>query len=199
MHIESVIYKMEKHIKLTEPLISGGLSLLEAISKRRSSRDFSTKEIDMQVLSTLLWAAFGRNRAKGRTAPSSHNRQEIELYVAMKGATYIYDPSDHSLILQLEEDLRNETGEQDFVGVAPINLIYVSDTSKITGKTDQGIIEATYCDTGCISENVYLYCASVGLGTVVRAMINKELLSRKLGLGANQIITLAQTVGWLKE
>ena len=176
---------------------TGGKPLMEALAARRSSRDFdSNRELDMQTLSDLLWAAWGINRTKGRTAPSSHNRQEIELYVFLKSGVYRYVAADHSLHLHLAADLRAATGSQPFVGQAPVEIALVSDTTKITGKTPQGIIEATYADTGFICENIYLFCASEGLGTVARALVPKEELASRLALPQGHIITLVQTIGY---
>lgn len=188
------------NIVLPAPQREGGLPLMEALMKRRSSRKFSDREIDLQTLSDLLWATFGfGGGGKRRTAPSSHNRQETDLYVALSSGTYVYDPVENMLRLVLAEDIRALTGMQDFVPVAPLNLVYVADTSKITGKDERGTIETAYVDTGFISQNAYLFCASAGLSTVTRAMIDKPALAAKLSLRPEQVITLAQTVGYPEE
>lgn len=188
------------NIVLPAPQREGGLPLMEALMKRRSSRKFSDREIDLQTLSDLLWATFGfGGGGKRRTAPSSHNRQETDLYVALSSGTYVYDPVENVLRLVLAEDIRALTGMQDFVPVAPLNLVYVADTSKITGKDERGTIETAYVDTGFISQNAYLFCASAGLSTVTRAMIDKQALAAKLSLRPEQVITLAQTVGYPQE
>ncbi len=179
---------------------TGGMPLMEALAARHSGRDFDAgRELDMQTLSDLLWAAWGINRRSGRTAPSSHNRQEIELYVFLKSGVYKYDAAQHALLLLIPEDLRASTGSQPFVGVAPVEIALVSDTSKITGKSPQGIIEATYANTGFICQNIYLFCASEGLCTVARALVPKEELAARLSLAPEQIITLVQSVGYLKQ
>ena len=85
------------------------------------------------------------------------------------------------------------------MGTAPLELAFVTDKSKITGKTDRGVVETIYVDTGFISQNVYLFCASEGLATVVRAMVPKDSLSAKLNLSPSQEITLVQSVGWKDE
>lgn len=179
---------------------TGGMPLMEALAARHSGRDFDAgRELDMQTLSDLLWAAWGINRRSGRTAPSSHNRQEIELYVFLKSGVYKYDAARHALLLLIPEDLRASTGSQPFVGVAPVEIALVSDTSKITGKSPQGIIEATYANTGFICQNIYLFCASEGLCTVARALVPKEELAARLSLAPEQIITLVQSVGYPKQ
>lgn len=186
-----------QNISLPEVVRTGGMPLMEAISLRRSGRDIDpSKDIDLQTLSNLLWAAFGINRTKGRTAPSSHNRQEIELYVCLKSGVYRYNPAENLLEMLFEKDMRAETGSQPFVGEAPVEIALVSDTTKITGKTPQGVIESTYADTGFICQNIYLFCASEGLSTVARALVPKEELAAKWNLHPGQIITLVQTVGY---
>lgn len=188
------------NIVLPTPEKEGGLPLMEALMKRRSGRTFSEKELDLQTLSNLLWATFGYGMGgKRRTAPSSHNRQETDIYVALASGTYIYRPAENILEMVLADDIRPLTGLQDFVAVAPLNLIFVADTSKITGKDERGTVETAYVDTGFISQNTYLYCASAGLVTVTRAMIDKVALGAKLSLRPEQIITLSQTVGYPQE
>ena len=184
-------------IQLPAAQRTGGMPLMEALAARRSSRNFDpARELDIQTLSNLLWAAWGINRTKGRTAPSSHNRQEIELYVFLKDGVYRYLPAEHALEQLFEEDLRAATGTQPFVGQAPVEIALISDTTKITGKTPQGIIESTYADTGFICQNIYLFCASENLATVARALVPKEELAARLSLPEGHIITLVQTVGY---
>lgn len=188
-----------QEIKLPEPQRSGGLPLLDALNHRQSKREFSDKEIDMQNLSNLLWAGWGFNRETGkRTAPSSQNLQEMDIYVVKEDGFFLYNAKNQSLVKLGNEDLRSATGSQDFVGNAPLNLVYVADLDRT--KTTNFEIEptASYANTGFIAQNVYLYCASAGLGSVVRGLVPKEL-SLKLNLGGHQKIILAQTIGWPKE
>ncbi len=176
---------------------TGGMPVMEALAARRSSRDFDTsRSLDLQTLGDLLWAAWGINRTKGRTAPSSHNRQEIELYIFLATGVYRYDATAHVLVRLFKDDMRAATGTQPFVGSAPVEIALISDTSKIIGKTPQGVTEATYADTGFICENIYLFCASENLATVARALVPKEELAARLRLRDSQIITLVQTVGY---
>lgn len=128
--------------------------------------------------------------------PSSRDKQEIELYVAMKGGLYRYDAAGHRLCLVSEKDLRPLTGTQPFVADAPINIIYVCRKQLITGKTPDELIAATYANTGFIAQNVYLFCASESLATVVRAMVDRDKLAAAMALPDNSMITLVQTVGY---
>lgn len=186
-------------IQLPSPRMKGGKPLMEALKERRSNRDFSSKPLPPQVLSELLWAAWGINRpkTKGRTAPSAMNMQEIDIYVAMPSGLYIYDAVMHSLLPVSTDDIRALTGKQDFVGVAPLNLVYVADLSRAK-KAGANAVFDTACDTGFISQNVYLYCASEGLSTVARGYFDEATLSRAMKLRPDQKIILAQTVGYPK-
>jgi nitroreductase len=186
-------------INLPQPVRTGGMPLMEALNNRESARSFIDKPIDLQTLSDLLWAAWGYNRENKRTAPSSRNRQEVDLYVCLQSGSYLYDAKNSILKRIGDEDLRQATGTQSFVGVAPLNIVIVSDVSKLSGKNPQAVTEAIYANAGFISQNIYLFCASKGnLGGVVRAMIPKESLAKALHLSDSQIITLAHTVGYIK-
>lgn len=189
---------MCKDIILPAPLRNADMSLVEAVSKRRSDREFSEREIDLQVLSDLLWISWGYNREGRRTAPSSHNSQETELYVALPSGIYVYEPMQNKLACVLQEDVRALTGTQDFVAAAPLNIVFVADLSLLVGKDERAAYETAYVDTGFISQNLYLACAAYGLESVIRVSIDKAALAEKLRLPANKIITLAQTVGYAK-
>lgn len=185
-------------IKLPPPNFSGGKSLMQSLQARKSSRDFSTKKLPLGVLSNLLWAACGINRPDSgkRTSPTAVNWQEIDVFVAMAEGLYLYNAKEHILKPVLNRDIRALTGKQSFVKDAPVNLIYVADLSKINRASIEEKNFYPAVDTGFVSQNVYLYCASEGLATVVRGMIDKEALSKAMNLGNNQKVMLAQTVGY---
>ena len=178
--------------------MEAGLPLMRALKERESTRAFSGRELPPQVLSNLLWAAFGVNRPEAgkRTAPSACNWQEIDIYVAMPGGVYLYDAGGNSLVPVLQEDIRAHTGKQDFTQTAPVNLIYVADYSKMQAKRmeDKDFYAAT--DTGFISQNVYLYCASEGLATVVLGWVDKPELAKIMKLRPDQKVILTQPVGY---
>lgn len=190
-----------RSVTLPKPQTDGGMSLMQALRLRRSAREFSKEKLPDQVLSNLLWAAFGINRPEtgGRTAPSAHNGQEIDVYVIIEGGLFRYEAKGHLLQLVKAEDLRTQAGTQAFVKEAPANLIYVSDTSKMGQATPEEKEIYAAADTGFIAENVYLYCASEGLATVVRASVDKPVLSKAMQLRPEQNIVLAQSVGYPKK
>ncbi|MFH1038048.1 MAG: SagB/ThcOx family dehydrogenase [PVC group bacterium] len=187
-----------KPIQLLKPRMEGGKPLLEALKERRSSREFSNQKLPGQLLADLLWAAFGVNRPEAgkRTAPSAVNWQEIDIYVALEEGLFLYDALANMLKPVLGEDIRALTGNQDFTQDAPVNLIYVADLSRM-GKADrerQDFYSAA--DTGFISQNVYLFCASEGLVTVVLGHVDKPALEKKMGLRPDQKVILTQPVGY---
>ncbi|HPS58521.1 MAG TPA: SagB/ThcOx family dehydrogenase [Spirochaetota bacterium] len=188
----------QKTIKLLKPDVNGGIPLMQALYKRHSSRSFSDTALPDRVLSDLIWAAYGINRDDSgkRTAPSALNRQEIDVYVAMKDGVYLYNAKKHQLDIVSDKDIRVLTGKQGFVNDACLNLVYVADMDKSAGDSvDEKLIYAG-ASAGFIGQNVYLYCASEGLDTVIRAYIDRDQLGKALKLKPNQRIILAQTVGY---
>lgn len=187
-------------IKLPAPQVEGGKPLMQALKDRRSTREFSAKTLPPQVLSNLLWAAAGINRPDGhRTAPSARDWREIDVYVVTVDGAYLYDANAHVLRRMVSGDIRALTGTQDFVAHAPVNLVYVADLHRMrdVGADQKSLYSAT--DTGFIAQNVYLYCASAGLATVVRGSIDRESLAAAMKLTPNQQIILAQSVGYPAE
>ena len=187
-----------KPIQLVKPNM--GSPLMQLLGKRMSSREFSPEPLPVEVLSSLLWAAFGINRPDGkRTAPTANNRQEIEIYVAAANGLYLYDAKANALKQVLAEDLRGATGSQPFVAEAPVDLVYVSDQAKTGNASAEDRLLYGGAHTGFISQNVYLYCASEGLATVVRGLVDRAALAKRMQLRPDQRITLAQTVGYPKK
>ena len=177
---------------------------MEALEDRRSSRDFSPAPLPDQMLSDLLWAAFGINRPESgkRTAPSALNWQETEIYVFMAQGAYVYDAAENGLLPVAAGDHRGATGSalQPFVKNAPLNLVYIVDAARtgmmgrLMSTEDRDMF--SNAAVGFISQNVYLYCASEGLATVVRGMVDREALRKILKLRPEQRVILAQSVGY---
>lgn len=186
-----------KTVPLPKPQIVGGKPLMQALNERMSRREFSPEKLPQQVLANLLWAAFGVNRADGRrTAPSASNMQELEVYAVMADGVYLYDAKAHALQLHLKEDLRAATGNQPWIAMAPLNLLYVADYSKLGQRSEETKRVDSGTDSGFIAQNVYLFCASEGLATVVRGGIDRPAVEKALKLRPDQHVVLAQTVGY---
>ena len=189
-----------KPVQLPPPQTDIGKPLMQALKLRQTSRSFDSKALPLQELSNLLWAADGINRPDSgrRTAPSAMNWQEVDVYVALPEALYLYEPKTHSLTPVVAKDLRQATGTQDFVKDAPLNLVYVVDPTRMNrgSEADNSLFSAA--DVGFIAQNVYLYCASQGLAVVVRGSVDRPSLSQAMKLRPGQRIMLAQTVGYPK-
>lgn len=191
-----VCFAQQSDIKLPVPQLNIGKPLMEVLKLRKTSREFSLQKLSLQDLSNLLWAAYGINRQEtgGRTAPSAMNKQEIDLYVALQEGMFFYDAKGNMLKAVISKDLRSFTGTQPFVKDAPVNIVFVAD-QKRSGSQEQPYALA---DASFISENIYLYCASEGLATVVRASIDKKALGEAMNIDKSKMIVLAQTVGYPK-
>jgi SagB-type dehydrogenase family enzyme len=185
-------------VRLPPPQTEGGKPLMQALNERHSTREFSPEVLPPQVLSNLLWAAAGVNRpASGqRTVPSARDWREIDVYVATADGMYRYDAKANALQLIVARDLRALTGVQDFVAMAPVNLIYVANLNRMEGSAAEQKEFYAATDTGFIAQNVYLFCASANLATVVRGSVERVALAKAMGLAPHQRIVLAQTVGY---
>jgi nitroreductase len=204
-----------KTIKLMNPALKGGKSLASAFRSRRTEREFSDTPLPPQVLSDLLWAACGINRTKGpfggsgRTAASASNSQEVDVYVALKEGTYLYDPSRHRLTPVVAGDLRRLAlgPRQGGAGAdAPVRLVFVADVDKLdhtSGFEEPGLHDPEvqrsyyYVDTGLVAGNVYLFAASRGLAAWFHNC-DRAGLSAKLNLGDRRRPLFAQSVGYPK-
>ncbi len=185
--------------ELPAPRRQGGLPLLSALDLRRSIRDYSDRPLSAQTMSDLLWAAFGVNRPSGdRTAPYWRHVMVMDVYVSMADGVWLYEPQAHALLLHQEDDIRAETGLQDFVATAPINLVYVAHGERMKDVSPEDRRLYASVDAGFIGQNVYLFCASEGLATVFRAAVDYPRLARALNLPSQQFVTFAQTVGYAR-
>jgi nitroreductase len=186
-----------KTIALLPPRSAGGKPLIDALKLRRSTREYSGRPLPPQVLSDLLWAAFGVNRPSGdRTAPYWRHIMVIDVYAATADGVWLYDPKQHRLLPHLAADIRSQTGQQDFVGSAPLNLVYVAHGERMLDVPPEERRLYASVDAGFIGQNVYLFCASEGLATVFRGAVDTAKLGKTMQLGKDQFVTFAQTVGY---
>lgn len=200
--VTSVFAQEFKPIQLLPPQLDGGRPLMQVLKDRSSWRTYTTEKIPLQVLSNLLWAGFGINRPDSgkRTAPSGMNLQNTDIYVATPEGLYVYDGKGHALNPAVAEDVRPLSGRQQTSALdeAPINLIYVADFSKFRKVGEQAFFVA-FANAAFISQNVYLFCASEGLATVVRLRFDKAELEKAMKLRPDQYITLVQSVGYPRK
>jgi len=183
--------------RLPEPRRDAGMPLMRALQARRSIREYSQQPLPVQVLSDVLWAAYGINRPSGdRTAPYWRHIMVIDVYAAMADGVWLYDPAAHALRPHLGADVRAQTGTQDFVGTAPLNLVYVAHGERMMDVRPEDRRLYGSVDAAFAGQNVYLYCASEGLATVFRGAIDYQKLAGAMRLADGQFVAFAQTVGY---
>lgn len=185
-------------LALPRPRRSGGRPFLDVIASRKSSRLFDPRPLPMQLLSDLLWTAFGISgeNFEHRTAPSARNWREVGIAAVLADGAYRFDPFADTLEPMATGDLRAATGVQDFVARVPLNLVYIADFAAMTPATQEDCRFFSALDVGAICENVCLFCASEGLATVIRTSIDRAALAKALGLAHTMQIIAAQSVGY---
>jgi SagB-type dehydrogenase family enzyme len=192
----------QNKIQLPKPELDKGKSLMQCLQNRQTTRSFTTQKLNNQTISNVLWAANGLNRPEeGKyTAPTAMNMQELSLYLAKEDGLYFYNAVENTLEKLSNEDIRVETGMQVFVGKADFELIIVADKSKMD-KVQDSTNYNFYAgrDTGYISQNIYLICASEGIGTVARGSFDNDKLSKLMNLDKNKFITLVHTIGYIDK
>jgi hypothetical protein len=196
-------------IALPKPETEGGKSVLAALQERRTNRNVGAEPLPPQMLSNLLWAAFGVNRASGnfgkpgRTAASASNSQEIDLYVALAEGVYRYEAGPHQLTPVLAGDFRRRAG-RGAAATAPVNIFYVADRARYdmgAGQPDRNIGDPEvqksyyYVATGLIAANVYLFAASQGLAAWFHNC-DRTNTPAEFKLRPEQRVLFAQTVGF---
>jgi len=184
-------------LALPKPQIQGR-PLLQALSDRKTTRNISEEKLSPQMLSNLLWAAWGVNRPaiNGRTAPSAMNVQEIGIYVFLEQGVYLFDEKVHGLKPVLAGDHRAKAGTQTGVAKAPVNLLYVADLDKYRGLPAESKTAWSNAHAGFIGQNVYLFAASEGLASWFRAFVDAPAVAQLLSLRPGQKVLYGQTVGY---
>jgi SagB-type dehydrogenase family enzyme len=199
-------------VELPAPVEDRTVSFWETVAQRRTIREIAATPLSLSQLSNLLWVAFGVNRkvgpdgARGRTAASASNSQEIDLYIAREDGIYLYDAVAHRLNPVAAGDLRSGAinPQQGFGSTAPVQLIYVADLHRLThtiGHQEPGLhdpeIQKSYyfVDTGLIAGNVYLFAAAHGLASWFHNC-DKAMLTKTLALRPEQRVLFAQSIGW---
>lgn len=196
----------QQAISLPRPNMKAkSLTVTEALSTRHSVRQFDTTPLTLQQLSDLCWAACGESRNNDyRTAPSARNKKEIRLFVFTEKGVYEYDAVANSLTQKADGDHRELiTGsangyKQAFAKEAPVTLLMVIDFNLIGTKNERTIMMGCV-DAGNVSENINLYCQSVGLATVPRATHDTDGIHKLLALTDNQLPIINNPVGWPKK
>jgi SagB-type dehydrogenase family enzyme len=185
-------------IKLNSPNKSRGSAVMKALSDRHSDREYDAKDISLQDLSDLLWAANGVNRSNGnRTAPSAMNRQEIDVYIVREDGTYLYDAADNTLKPLSKGDYRKAVaGGQDFAATAPVCIVLAANLEKLGDPASEHTRLIAAMDAGIVCQNINVFCSAAGLSTVPRATMDRDELTKALKLTDKQYLMLNNPVGY---
>lgn len=193
----SIIQKSEI-LKLPEPQFDSNTSVEEALSKRRSIREYSEEPLTLTELSQLLWAAQGiTNREQGfRTAPSAGALYPLELYVAVGNVTdlpagiYHYQPDGHVLLKVSEGDKRIELSNvalgQSAVRDGAVVIVFAAIYERTTSKYGDRAIRYVHIELGHAAQNVYLQAVSLDLGTVVMGAFDDQKVKEIMHMQAQE-------------
>lgn len=191
-----------ENIKLLAPDIEGGVPLMQCIKERKSNRDFVPENLSLKHLSEILWVAYGINRPKEnkRTVPSASAIYPLDVYAFLSNGIYRYNSQEHVLETVVEGDHRALAGLKPFVKTAPLSIVLIADFNKYA-QSGMPIPAEKYlylagADAGHSTQNIYLYCASEGLKSVVHGGARDKELFELLELGDNHRFVLAHTVGY---
>ncbi len=196
---------MDTRIKLPAPQTDLDFPLMQAFAERRTLRRWKDEPISEQDLSNLLWSACGITKEqKGktkckRTAPSACNVQEIRVYTLLEKGVFLYNEAAHELVQIIPDDIREHVGTQKMMKSAPLGLVYVADLSRMNSpflKSDEAKKFSAWVDTGFVSENVYLYCASANMATAVLSLVKRDNLEQLMQLQEHEKVVLTQVVGY---
>ena len=182
-------------VALPAPAKTGGMPLMQALAERKTIRDYKPGELDAATLSEILYAANGVNRPDGkRTIPTAMNKQDLEVYVALPGAAYHYDAKENKLVRIDAGDFRAELiMNKNMAKNAAAILVYANDSTKFPNDIKYPAIHV-----GEASQDVYLYCASKGLGTVSLGMYDEKGVRKVFKLDSKMTVILAQAIGFTK-
>ena len=201
LFISVATFAADKVIRLPKPNLNRNSEVMEAFANRHSTREYAAKAIALTDLSDLLWAANGINRPEEgkRTAPSAMNKQDVDVYVVLPEATYLYDAKAHQLNLVAEGDHRGAVaGGQAFVKSAPVSLLLVSDLSRLGDAKNTHTQLMGAVDAGIVSQNISIFCSAAKLATVPRASMDTAKLKSVLKLTDTQLPLMNHPVGYHK-
>ncbi len=199
--VSSAMTMAQNSVKiLPTPNKQVAMSLFDALQTRHSVRAYQDKDVDDVALAQVLWAACGYNRVADKkiTAASAINAQDIEVYVVKKDGAYRYDVDANMLVKLTSKDLRlSVAGRQQGVAKAPVMLVLASNLSKFSMLNDStAAVRLGTLDAGYVSQNIYLACTALKLGTVARATMDADALKKEMGLADDRLLLLNHPIGW---
>lgn len=158
-------------IPLPTPGQRGEVSLEEALTRRRSIREFTEEGLTPAEISQLLWAAQGVTDPRGfRTAPSAGALYPLELYVATGEGVYHYSPQSHRLATLSPEDRRLRLWEaglkQDALREAPVIIVIAAVYARTEAKYGPRAERYVHLEAGHAAQNILLQATTLDLGAV---------------------------------
>lgn len=184
-------------IMLPTPEIGMDAPLQVILKNRQTTRKFQEEDIPLEMLSSLLWSAYGYNRPEEqkRVVPSAVNCQEYDIYVFTREGTYLYNADKNSLKMIVSGDNRSLISQQKFFEVAPVSIVLVANYDRMTMFKDEDTRNFyAAVDCGYISQDIYLYCSAIDFGTVACGGIDREAIHKHLGI-KNGRAMLAHPIG----
>ena len=199
--------KRKEFIKLPAPKLDGTISVEQALSTRRSVREFKPKGLSFGNMAQLLWSAQGITESSGglRTAPSARALYPLEIILiasnveGLDKGIYRYIASGHRLsVLKYAADdnlLSDNVLQQDWVRTAPavisINCVY----SRITERYGERGIRYSDMEVGLAAENCLLQAVALSLKGCIIGAFNDMILKEELLMEADETPVCLIAVG----
>jgi SagB-type dehydrogenase family enzyme len=194
----------QDEIRLPAPQTTGGMSLAEALAKRRSQRSFQDKPLSAAQISQLCWAAQGITEPERghRTAPSAKALYPIHVFVVDKKGTWEYSPKNHGLIrtagLETFDELKSAIG-QSSVRTAPVFMVLAMEPAILETKLPKGAERYSFLEAGHVAQNVLLQATAVNLVSVPIGGIDEDKVAAALDLPAGQRPVYVLPLGYSSE
>ena len=167
--------------------------------ERMTHRDFLDEKVPIEMMSNILWAAYGFNRPDEmrRTVPSARNAQELDIYVFNADGVFLYNAEKNYLELVLKEDHRKDISRQSFFEVASEAIVIVANHDRMEKFSADDRVFYSTIDAGYVSQQIYLMCANYHLGTVACGAINRDELGKLLKVKNGRVL-IAHPIGMIK-
>jgi len=199
---EGILVLEGEEIMLPEPDLESDFSLEKALGSRRSIRNFSEKELELEKISQLLWAAQGiTQKATGyRTTPSAGALYPLEIFLVKSDGAFHYEPEGHKLEKLMSGDLRVKLAEgslyQSFIAIAPASIVITAVYERITVKYGDRGIRYVHMEAGHCCQNILLQAVTIGLGAVPVGAFDDDYIQNLLGLPSDHKVLYVIPVGY---
>lgn len=193
-----------EEIMLPEPRQKSNISLEEALNNRRSKRQFQARDLKLEDISQILWAAQGITEMSTgfRTAPSAGALYPLELFVVKSDGLFNYIPKGHKLKKLSSSDLRSELMKaslfQKSISEAPVDIVIMAIYERTTLKYGNRGIRYVHMEAGHACQNILLEATALGLGAVPIGAFSDTDVQKVLNLPEDYIPLYVIPVGYIK-